>query len=82
WRIAQRAYAAGQEFAGHVAVLMTLWLVLQAGLNLGVNMGMLPTKGLPLPFFSYGGSHLLACLIAVALILRAGLETPAAGERA
>lgn len=75
WRLAGRAYDAGADFAGHVCVLMTLWLVLQAGLNLGVNLGLLPTKGLPLPFFSYGGSHLWACLIAVALLLRAGYET-------
>lgn len=74
WRIAESAYAVGLEFAGHLAILLTLWLVLQAGLNMGVNMGLLPTKGLPLPFFSYGGSHLLACMMAVALLLRVGLE--------
>lgn len=75
WTIAQEAYAAGQDFAGHLGVLLTLWLVLQAALNLGVNMGLLPTKGLPLPFFSYGGSHLLACMAAVGLLLRINLET-------
>ena len=58
--------------------MLTLWLVMQAGLNLGVNLGLLPTKGLPLPFFSYGGSHLLACMMAVALLLRVGIETRAA----
>ncbi len=80
WRIADSAYAAGLEFAGHLAILLTLWLVLQAGLNMGVNMGLLPTKGLPLPFFSYGGSHLLACMMAVALLLRVGMEARLAEE--
>lgn len=78
WRIAQAAYEVGLEFAGHLAVLLTLWLVMQASLNLAVNLGLLPTKGLPLPFVSYGGSHLLACMIAVALLLRVGIETHAA----
>lgn len=75
WRIASAAYEAEQVFAGHLCVLLTFWLVMQAGLNLSVNMGLLPTKGLPLPFFSYGGSHLLVCIAAVALLLRAGIET-------
>lgn len=81
WCIANAAYEAGQEFAGHLAVLLTLWLIMQAGLNLAVNLGLLPTKGLPLPFVSYGGSHLLACMIAVALLLRVGIETRAAEAR-
>ncbi len=49
---------------------------------MGVNMGLLPTKGLPLPFFSYGGSHLMACMMAVALLLRVGLEARMAEESA
>ncbi len=82
WRIAHSAYEAGLEFAGHLSILLTLWLVLQAGLNMGVNMGLLPTKGLPLPFFSYGGSHLMACMMAVALLLRVGMEARMAEKSA
>ncbi|MEN8719976.1 MAG: putative lipid II flippase FtsW [Oceanococcaceae bacterium] len=80
WRIAHQAYENGQEFAGHLSILLSFWLVMQAGLNLAVNMGLVPTKGLPLPFFSYGGSHLLACWGAIALFRGAGLEAETAGD--
>jgi cell division protein FtsW len=46
----------------------------QALINLGVNMGVLPTKGLTLPFVSYGGSSLLVSAAMVAIVLRAGTE--------
>jgi cell division protein FtsW len=51
-----------------------LVLCAQAFINVGVNMGVLPTKGLTLPFVSYGGSSLLICSVMIALVLRASTE--------
>jgi cell division protein FtsW len=79
WRafaVARRAGASGQLFGSYCAYGVGLWLGLQAFINIGVNMGMLPTKGLTLPLMSYGGSSLLASCAAVALLLRIDLETP------
>jgi cell division protein FtsW len=51
-----------------------VWLGAQAIINMGVNMGLLPTKGLTLPFLSFGGSALLANCCALALLLRVDCE--------
>jgi cell division protein FtsW len=51
-----------------------IWLGVQAIINMGVNMGLLPTKGLTLPFLSFGGSGLLASCCALALLLRVDFE--------
>ena len=48
---------------------------MQAFINMGVNMGLLPTKGLTLPLMSYGGSSMIVTWIAIALVLRTGYET-------
>jgi cell division protein FtsW len=48
---------------------------LQAAINIGVNMGVLPTKGLTLPLLSYGGSSLVVTLVACALLLRVDYDT-------
>jgi cell division protein FtsW len=82
WRafsIAWRAGAQGQFFGSYCAYGVGLWLGLQAFINMGVNMGVLPTKGLTLPLMSYGGSSMLASCAAVALLLRIDLETPGRG---
>ena len=57
-------------FAGLVAQGVGIWLGFQAFINIGVNLGALPTKGLTLPLMSYGGSAILINLIALALVLR------------
>ena len=78
WRgfvIARRAVLAEQLFAGFVAYGMSSWLVLQAFLNIAVNMGLLPTKGLTLPLMSYGGSSLVMMCVLCALLLRVDIET-------
>ncbi len=73
-RIANRARAQQQLFGAYVVTAIGLWMVLQALLNIGVNMGVLPTKGLPLPFISYGGSSMVSCCAAIGLMLRVSLE--------
>ena len=78
WRgfaIGRRALIGDQLFAGFVAYGLSSWLVLQAFLNIAVNMGLLPTKGLTLPLMSYGGSSLLVMCVLCALLIRVDLET-------
>ena len=83
WRafwLGARAERKGQCFAAWLAYGIGAWLGLQAFINMGVNMGVLPTKGLTLPFMSYGGSSLVVTAVAVALLLRIGHESADAGE--
>ncbi|MEJ2508871.1 MAG: putative lipid II flippase FtsW [Gammaproteobacteria bacterium] len=75
--IGRRAERAGRAFAAYLAYGLGLWIGLQAFINIGVNMGILPTKGLTLPLMSYGGSSVLANCLAVALLLRVALENEA-----
>jgi len=63
------AWRAQDEYAGYLAAGMTLFIGLQAFTNLAVAMGLLPTKGLALPFVSYGGSSLLVNAAAAGIIL-------------
>lgn len=69
-KLGRRAYEQQQFFAAFTAYGMGLLIGFQGFINLGVNMGLLPTKGLTLPFVSYGGSSLIACFIALGLLLR------------
>ncbi len=78
WRafaIARRADISGKHFAARVAQGIGILLALQATINMGVNLGMLPTKGLTLPFMSYGGSSMLMSCLAIGLLLRIHTET-------
>ena len=74
WRglmIGYEAYASDRrKFAAFTADGITFWLGLQAVINMGVNLGLLPTKGLTLPFLSYGGASLVVNCVVVALLLR------------
>ena len=77
WRcfvIARRAEIAELPFAGWIAWGVGIWFGLQAFINIGVNMGVLPTKGLTLPLMSAGGSSMLVTCAAVGLVLRASRE--------
>lgn len=77
WRafsIAHRAEARAQPFAAYTAYGIGLLLGLQGFINVGVNLGVLPTKGLTLPLMSYGGSSMAASCLAVGLLLRIDLE--------
>jgi len=82
WRalvIARRAETAGQVFGARLAQGIGLFIGLQALINMGVNMGALPTKGLTLPFLSYGGSSMLASCAAAGLLLAVDRESRHAG---
>jgi cell division protein FtsW len=70
FRLALRAANSERFFEAHLAIGLGTWLGLQAFINVGVNMGMLPTKGLTLPLISYGRSSLIVTLVAIALLLR------------
>ena len=72
--IGRQAIALDRVFAGLVAQGVGVWMGFQAFINMGVNLGALPTKGLTLPFMSYGGSAILMNLIAVAIVLRIDYE--------
>ena len=64
------AEKAGQFFAAYVAYGLSFLWIGQFLINIGVNVGLLPTKGLTLPFLSYGGSSLVVCCICLGLLLR------------
>ena len=84
WRgfvIGRRALDAGQMFGGFLAYGLSAWLVLQAFVNMAVNMGLLPTKGLTLPLMSYGGSSLVMMCVLCALLIRVDLETRVPARR-
>jgi cell division protein FtsW len=69
WRGAVAGARANETFARYLAWGLTGLVALQASLHVGVVLKLLPTKGIPLPFISYGGSSLVVCLIAAGLIL-------------
>ena len=80
WMIV-RAFAIGRQaamverlFAALVAQGIAVWLGVQAMINIGVNMGVLPTKGLTLPFLSFGGSGVVVNCVAIAVLLRIDYE--------
>jgi cell division protein FtsW len=69
-----RAVELGRHFAGYCAFGVALWIGLQALVSIGVNLGVLPTKGLTLPLISSGGSSVLMTCAAVGLLLRVSYE--------
>ena len=70
FRLGIRAHNAERFFEAYLAIGLGTWLGLQAFINVGVNMGMLPTKGLTLPLISYGRSSLIITMICIGLLLR------------
>jgi len=79
WRafvIGRSAMLDSNYFGAYLSFGIGLWLGLQAFINLGVNMGVLPTKGLTLPLMSYGGSSIVVSCMACALLLRVSHEHP------
>jgi cell division protein FtsW len=72
--IGRQAIALDRVFAGLVAQGVGIWIGFQAFINMGVNLGALPTKGLTLPLMSYGGSAILMNMVAIAVVLRIDWE--------
>jgi cell division protein FtsW len=72
--IGHRAAQLERNFCALVAQGIGIWIGVQALINMGVNVGLLPTKGLTLPFLSFGGSGIIANCLAVALLLRIDWE--------
>ncbi len=78
WRafsIGNRAASMERYFAALTAQGIGVWFAVQTVVNMGVNMGMLPTKGLTLPLLSYGGSGIVANVVALAVLLRVDFES-------
>jgi cell division protein FtsW len=78
--IGWQAQKIGHLYGAFICFGIATLFGLQVIINLGVNTGLLPTKGLTLPFFSYGGSSLLICCVMVALVYRVSVEIDSAAE--
>ncbi len=74
FEIGRQAIAIDQTFAGLTAKGIGIWIGVQAFVNMGVNLGLLPTKGLTLPLMSYGGSGVMINCIGLAILLRIDYE--------
>jgi cell division protein FtsW len=72
--IGRQAIAIDQTFAGLTAKGIGIWIGVQTFINMGVNLGLLPTKGLTLPLMSYGGSGVLINCVGLAILLRIDYE--------
>ncbi|MFO1370985.1 MAG: putative lipid II flippase FtsW [Candidatus Competibacteraceae bacterium] len=84
WRaflIGRRAERLGMKFSAYLAYGIGLWFGIQSLFNMGVNMGVLPTKGLTLPLMSYGGSSVVVMCMTLALLLRIDVESRARWAR-
>ena len=79
-RLSRLAAEAGMPFHAFMAAAFGIWLGMQAFINIGVNMGLLPTKGLTLPLMSYGRSSMLVTLAWVGVLLRVHHEVAASGR--
>jgi cell division protein FtsW len=82
WRGLRAARRAPDAFAAFLAAGATAMLVVQAAINISVVLALMPTKGIPLPFVSYGGSSILASWIAAGLILNVSQHEVAPSDRA
>jgi len=75
FKIGRNAFYKADRFGGLIAYGVGIWIGLQVIINMGMNLGLLPTKGLTLPLMSYGGSSVLMILVALALVFRVDYET-------
>lgn len=79
--IGLRCVEMGRHFAGYCAFGIALWIGLQSFVSMGVNLGLLPTKGLTLPLISSGGSSVLMTCVAMGLLLRVSYELDRAARQ-
>jgi len=70
-----------RKYAAFIAYGLGLWIGMQAFINIGVNMGILPTKGLTLPFISYGSNSLIVCCLATGMLMRIHSENYQSSEK-
>lgn len=74
FRIGMTAEAQERRFSAYLCYGFGIWLGLQAFINIGVNLGILPTKGLTLPFMSYGSNSIIVVCMVIAVLLRVDYE--------
>jgi cell division protein FtsW len=80
--IGQKALKHGKEYEGYFALAIGIWFAFQTMVNIGASAGILPTKGLTLPFVSYGGSSFLIMVIAAGVLQRIDFETKLSSRQA
>ena len=80
--VAAKALELGEEFSAYLCYSIALWISAQVFINIGVSMGMLPTKGLTLPLMSAGGSAIMATCLAMGMVLRVNFENHLAVQQA
>ncbi|HAE73126.1 MAG TPA: cell cycle protein [Gammaproteobacteria bacterium] len=75
--IAKEALKHGRKYSSYVAFGICTWFSMQVGVNIAMNLGLIPIKGFTLPLISYGGSSMIFSIIALAIILRIDMENRA-----
>jgi len=74
FNIAKEALKIGKKYSSYVAFGICTWFSMQVGVNIAMNLGLMPIKGYTLPFISYGGSSMIFAIITFAIILRIDME--------
>ena len=77
FNIAKEALKHGRKYSSYVAFGICTWFSMQVGVNIAMNLGLIPIKGFTLPLISYGGSSMIFSIIALAIILRIDMENRA-----
>jgi cell division protein FtsW len=77
FNIAKEALKHGRKYSSYVAFGICTWFSMQVGVNIAMNLGLIPIKGFTLPLISYGGSSIIFSIIALAIILRIDMENRA-----
>ena len=77
FNIAKEALKHGRKYSSYVAFGICTWFSMQTGVNIAMNLGLIPIKGFTLPLISYGGSSMIFSIIALAIILRIDMENSA-----
>jgi cell division protein FtsW len=75
--IAKEALKHGRKYSSYVAFGVCTWFSMQTGVNIAMNLGLIPIKGFTLPLISYGGSSMIFSIVALALLLRIDMENRA-----